>query len=105
MSQVLIRIRIKDKKRLDHRVRRSVDNGDVARALMRNREHSSKVDLLAWCVLLNISLVVGELSTLAQTDVALGRAIARYVLEWAGTVGVDGCDGGLTTDLCHRWAR
>ena len=72
---------------------------------MRNGENGSEVDLLSWCVLLNIVLVVCKLRTLAQTDVALWRAIAGDVFERSGSVGVDGCDSGLSTDLGHGWAR
>ena len=71
---------------------------------MRNGKLGGKLDDLSWCILLDVLLVVGELRALAKTDVALRRTVAGDVLKWAGAVRIDGCDGGLTADLCHGWA-
>lgn len=71
---------------------------------MRNGKNSREVDLLSRRILLNVPLVVGELCAFAKTDVALWRPVAGNVLERTSAVGVDGCDSGLATDLCHGWA-
>lgn len=68
---------------------------------MGDRQDGREVNLLSRRVLLDVLLVIGELRTLAKTDVALRRAIAGDAFKGSGTIGIDGCDSGLTADSCH----
>lgn len=68
---------------------------------MRDGKNGREVYHFSRCVLLDVVLVVGKLCTLAKTDITLWRTVAGDVLERASAVGIDGCNGGLTTDLRH----
>lgn len=80
-------------------VRGKVNDGDVARAFVRNRNLGSEFDLFSGSELLDVVLVVFELDTFTQEDVAVGRTVASYVLEGSSYVRGEGRDGLGSTDL------
>jgi len=105
LSQVLVCVRVKHKQRLaDSGVRGSVNDGDVGRPFVRDGKLSFEVDALARGKSLDIVLVVLELGTLAEEDVAVWSTVAGDVFQRACTVGEDSADCLGTADLLHGWS-
>lgn len=105
LSEVLVGVRSKrDERWTDKSVRRQVDNRHVARAFVGNRELGSKGDLFSGGKRLDIVLVVLELDTFAEENVAVRRAVAGNVLEWAGLIRGESRDGLGAADLLRDGA-